>query len=309
MSFSSQVKDELSRVPAVCDECDASFLAALVRVEGNLVFHGAGRLGLEVITDLPQAARFVSTMLQETYGLVVEIVSRRNVLHKTPNWLIRVPVQQGLPEVLFRLGIINESGGLELGIADRLVGNDCCAKAYLRGSFMGSGFVGEPTGDAHFEMTYASSALADAMVELLERFDIPAKTMMRRNTYVVYLKRRSAIRGFMELVGASDAAAVLDEARRTKSMRNAVNRRVNAEVANQAKTTNAAIEQLRTIQFLLRYVDIRELPESLQHFIRLRALHPDATLRELGELCDPPLSKSAIYHRVRRLEELANKYR
>lgn len=309
MSFSTEVKDELSKVPAECDACDVSFMAALVRIEGNLLFKGAGQFGLEVVTDLPQVARFVFNGLQETYALKAEIISRRNVLHKTPNWLIRVPMQPGLPEVLQRLGIINESGGLELGIAEHLVERDCCAKAYLRGSFLGSGFVGDPVGDAHFELTYASQSLADAVVDLLERFGIKAKTMVRRNTHVVYLKRRSAIRSFMELVGASHAVDVLDQARKTKSMRNEVNRRVNAEVANQAKTTNAAIEQLRTIQVVLRNQPFRDLPESLQHYIRLRALHPDATLRELGAMCDPPLSKSAIYHRVRRLEQIAEKYR
>lgn len=309
MSFTSQVKDELAGIKGECEECAISLCAALVRIEGNLVFKGAGRFELEVVTDLFQVARSVVFFMQDTCGLQVEIVSRRNVLHKTPNWLIRIPAQPPLNDVLSELGVINGQGGLELSIAPHLIERDCCAKAYLRGAFMGSGFVGSPEGDAHFEMTYSSQAMADSIVDLLERFGVHAKSMMRRNTYVVYLKRRSAIKLFMELVGATHAVEVLDRARETKSMRNEVNRRVNAELANQAKTTNAAIEQLRTIQLVLRHQDIRELPEALQTYIRLRARHPDATLRELGAMCDPPLTKSAIYHRVSRLEQIANKYR
>ncbi len=308
MSFTSQVKDELASIKPDCEDCAISMCAALVRIEGNLVFKGAGRFELEVVTDLSQVARGVVSFMQDSCGLQVEIVSRRNVLHKTPNWLIRVPAQAPLNDVLSELGVINAQGGLELSIAPHLIEKDCCAKSYLRGAFMGSGFVGSPDGDAHFEMTYSSQTMADSIVELLERFGITAKTMMRRNTYVVYLKRRSAIKAFMELVGAVEAVGILDKARKTKNMRNEVNRRVNAELANQAKTTNAAIEQLRTIQIVLKNRDIRELPEALQVYIRLRVKHPDATLRELGALCDPPLSKSAIYHRVARLEDIAKKY-
>jgi DNA-binding protein WhiA len=231
---------------------------------------------------------------------------RRSVLHKTPNWLIEVPSQPGLNEALVSLGVLDAEGGLERGIAAHLVQKQCCTKAYLRGVFMGSGFVSDPQGDFHLEMTCVSQQMTDDVIELMGRWGIVGKSTTRRNSNIVYLKSGSAIKDFLALVGAHRAALEMESARVFKSVRNDVNRKVNAEIANQAKTSAASLEQIRVIRRVLKRRDIRELPEALQDYIRLRVTHPDATLRELGQLTDPPLSKSAIYHRVRRLEELAN---
>jgi DNA-binding protein WhiA len=148
--------------------------------------------------------------------------------------------------------------------------------------------------------------MTDDVIELMGRWGIVGKSTTRRNSNIVYLKSGSAIKDFLALVGAHRAALEMESARVFKSVRNDVNRKVNAEIANQAKTSAASLEQIRVIRRVLKRRDIRELPEALQDYIRLRVTHPDATLRELGQLTDPPLSKSAIYHRVRRLEELAN---
>ncbi len=129
--------------------------------------------------------------------------------------------------------------------------------------------------------------------------------MHRRNSYIVYLKSGTAITNFLAAVGAHQCALKMESERVLKSVRNDVNRRVNAEIANQAKTVDAAVEQINTIREVLDHVALTDLPLGLQEFIRLRVRYPEATLKELGEHADPPLSKSAIYHRVRRLEQMA----
>lgn len=304
MSFTAEVKDELSRVEPTCSHCDSATLAALIRIEGTLLVSGAGKYRLEVVTDAPVVARFVIKSLHEMYALKTDLTMRRSVLHKTPNWLIEVPNQPGLHDALIDLGVLN-SEGLERGIDPRLVQKSCCVAAYLRGVFLGSGFISNPRGDFHFELIVETKTLAKDIVELLEKRGIHAKIMSRRNSFIIYLKSGSAISSFLALVGAHQSALKMENERVIKSVRNDVNRRVNAEIANQAKTAEASIDQIQAIKTVLDHQEISTLPRALQEYIRLRVRYPDATLRELGEHANPPLSKSAINHRVRRLEKMA----
>ena len=305
MSFASEVKEELSRVEPTCSHCESATLAALIRVEGTLLFGGPGKYRLEINTDSPLVARLVIKSLHTLYNLHTELTTRRSVLHKTPNWLIEVRAQPGLQQALVQLGILGENG-LERGIVPSIVRKRCCRAAYLRGLFLGSGYISDPRGDFPFEITVETKTFADAIVELLAESGIQAKVMARRNTYIVYLKSGSAISDFLALVGAHHNALQMETERVRKSVRNDVNRQVNAEIANQAKTAAASVEQVMVIRKVLDHQDIHSLPVGLQEYIRLRVRHPDATLKELGALADPPLSKSAIYHRVRRLQEIAD---
>lgn len=304
MSFTTEVKEELSRVEPTCSHCDAATLAALIRIEGSILLNGPGHFRLEISTDAPQVARFIIRALHEMYQLKTDLTMRRSVLHKTPNWLIEVPSQPGLNEALRDLGILGEEG-LQRGIDPGFVRKSCCAAAYLRGVFLGSGFISNPRGDFHFEITVESQTMANDIVDLLATKDIHAKIVERRNSHTVYLKSGSAISSFLAFVGAHQAALKMENERVIKSVRNDVNRRVNAEIANQAKTAEASVEQVQAIRTLLEHRDIASLPKGLQDYIRLRVRYPEATLKELGERANPPLSKSAIYHRVRRIEQMA----
>lgn len=305
MSFTTEVKEELSRVEPTCSHCDAATLAALIRIEGTIFLNGPGRFRLEISTDVSQVARFIIRALHGIYALKTDLTMRRSVLHKTPNWLIDVPSQPGLAEALRDLGIVGDEG-LQRGIDPRLVRKSCCAAAYLRGVFLGSGFISNPRGDFHFELTVESQTMANDIVALLAERDINAKVVERRNMHKVYLKSGSAISSFLALVGAHQSALKMENERVLKSVRNDVNRRVNAEVANQAKTLSASGEQIQAIRTLLEHQGIETLPKALQDYIRLRVTYPEATLKELGEYANPPLSKSAVYHRVRRIEQMAS---
>ncbi len=308
MSFNTDVKEELSRIEPTCSHCERALLAALIRIEGTLLIGGQGRYRLEVVTDAPSVARLTWRLLHETYDLRTELTTRRSVLHKTPNYLINVPAQAGLESALHDMGVLGEAG-LELGVADALVSKQCCAAAYLRGAFLGSGFVSDPRGDFHFEITVESSEMADDLVRLLKERDINAKIMQRRSSYVVYLKSGEAILEFLALTGAHQSALVMENARVVKSVRNDVNRQTNAEMANQMKAANASVDQIYAMRTVLEAHGVEKLPPALQEIIRLRVSFPDATLKELGERADPPLSKSAVYHRVRRIEQMAREIR
>lgn len=305
MSFTSEVKDELARVMPACPQCEKATLAALVRIEGTLFVSGPARYRVEIATDAPASARLVVRLLHGIYSLKTNLTMRRSVLHKTPNYLIEVPAQPHLADALRDMGVLSAEGGLEMGIKESLVAKPCCAAAYLRGAFLGSGFIAEPRGDFHFEITVENEGLAEGLVALMTERGIKARILHRRNSYIVYLKSGTAISEFLAFVGAHQSALAMENERVRKSVRNDINRKVNAELANQAKSAEAAIDQIVSIRKLAESGKMADLPPGLQEFVRLRLRYPDASLKELGERANPPLSKSAVYHRVRRLEDLA----
>ena len=305
MSFTSDVRDELAHIQPECSHCDKATLAALVRIEGTLFVSGPGRYRVEIATDAPSVARLMIRLLHTIYSLRTELTVRRSVLHKTPNYLIEVPAQRGLAEALRDMGVISADGGLQLGIDERLIAKQCCAAAYLRGAFLGSGFTSNPKSDFHFEIIVESAELAEGLVRIMEEKGINARIMQRRSSYMVYLKSGSAILEFLAFTGAHHAAISLEEERVVKSVRNDVNRQINAELANQQKASSAAVGQLMSIAAVVEHYGMEALPPALQEFIKLRVRHPDSSMKELGAFADPPLSKSAINHRMRRIEQMA----
>ena len=305
MSFTAEVKEELARVENAKPCCANAELSALVRVEGTLHYTGGGRMRLEIATETAPVARKVIKLLRSVFDLTTELTVRRSVLHKSNNYLITVVDQPGLTGALTELGILDEDHSPLYSVPAWLVKKDCCAIAYLRGMFLGGGFVADPHGDFHFELTAESEEIAADLVKRMGRFGINARVTSRRGTYAVYLKGAEPIVTFLALVGAHRALLRTEDVRILKEMRNDVNRLVNAETANLQKTANAAAEQVAAVRWLERARGLDALPPALREIAFLRLENPDVSLRELGELADPPLSKSAVYHRIRRLEELA----
>ncbi len=304
MSFTAEVKDELSRVEPAKDCCPRAELAALVRIEGTLSLAGGARFRLELATETAPVARKAIKLLHKLYGLSTELTVRRSILHKANNYLITVPTQPALAGALQDMGILSADSSVASRIDPAMVRRDCCVASYLRGAFLGGGFIADPHGDFHFELTAETRDAADDLVGLLARFDVSARITRRRGLWAVYLKGAEPILTFLALTGAHTALLRTEDVRIVKGMRNDVNRLVNAETANLQKTAEAAMGQIECIRRLGETKGLDSLPPALREFAELRLEHPDANLRELGELADPPLSKSAVYHRVRRLEEL-----
>lgn len=305
MSFTAEVKEELARIDSPKECCLRAELSALVRVEGTLHYTGAGRMRLEIATETAPVARKIVKLLHGVYGLKTEITVRRSVLHKSNNYLITVVTQPALAPSLVDLGIIDADNTPLYTLPGWLVKKDCCAIAYLRGAFLGGGFVADPHGDFHFELTAEDESVAQDLAKLMGRFHIPPRVTSRRGLYAVYLKGAEPIVTFLALVGAHRALLRTEDVRILKEMRNDVNRLVNAETANLQKTAAAAADQVAAVRQLERSRGLDALPPALREIAILRLEHPEVSLRELGELADPPLSKSAVYHRIRRLEELA----
>jgi DNA-binding protein WhiA len=309
VSFTAEVKEELSRVAPTRPCCPRAELSALMRVEGTIHLAGGERYRLEMATETAPVARKAIKLMHSLYGLKTELTVRRSVLHKTNNYLITVPSQPALQVALADLGILDEVGGFTYGVPARLVRKDCCAVSYLRGAFLGGGFVADPHGDFHFELTAETEQHARDLVGLMARFGIEARVTRRRGLFAVYLKGAEPIVTFLALVGAHRALLRTEDVRIIKSMRNDVNRLVNAETANLQKSADAAISQVEDIRYLSDLHGLTWLPPALQELAQLRLDHPDVSIRELGEYAAPPLSKSAVYHRIRRIESLAAEFR
>ncbi|MCL2631903.1 MAG: DNA-binding protein WhiA [Coriobacteriia bacterium] len=300
MSFTAEVKDELSRlIPESLAACKAE-LAALIHIQGRI----SGSYRLELSTETAVVARTMVRFLHAIYQLKTEIGTRKSQLHKTFSYQIIVPAQIGLEQALIDMGIIDKEGH-ELGIDPRIVARPENAVAYIRGAFLAGGFISNPQGDFHFELSCPTQALANGLVALMVSLGIPARSLSRRNSWVLYLKGAEPITDFLALVGAHASRLSMENVLVTKSLRNDVNRRLNAEMANQAKSIDASLEQIKAIRHLAETRRLETLPIALRQLAELRLNHPEVSLRELGELANPPLSKSAVYHRVRRIEAIA----
>ena len=180
-------------------------------------------------------------------------------------------------------------------------------RAYLREMFLCTGFMNDPKTRYHLEFRCFSQPQADQLREVLGEQGIHAGLTIRKKYFVVYLKDSEDIARLLQLMGASVSLMAMENARIYKEVRNNVNRRVNCETANIGKTVESAVRQLEDIRILRESGILRDLPAQLRQAADLREEHPGASLSELGELADPPVGRSGMNHRMRKLASLAQK--
>lgn len=181
----------------------------------------------------------------------------------------------------------------------------CCKRAYIRGAFLAAGSISDPEKSYHMEFVCQDEIKAQYIQSLLSSFDIDAKIVIRKRYFVLYIKEGAQIVDILNVMGAHVALMDFENTRILKEVRNSVNRKLNCEMANIGKTVSAAQKQIDDIKMLMASPQYKTLPDSLKDVAELRLEHPEATLKELGELSDPPLGKSGINHRLRKLSEMA----
>lgn len=191
------------------------------------------------------------------------------------------------------------------GFREDIVRKNCCRRAFLRGLFLASGTVNDPEKSYQMEIRLPEPSLAEAVKELVRSFDLNAKMIERRNGFVVYLKEGDDIADFLVLIGANLSVLDMENIRVVKDVRNRVNRRVNCETANLNKSVKAGMTQAQAIQRIEEHIGLINLPDSLREIAELRLAHPDSSLQELGEMTDPPVGRSGVNHRLRRLMQIA----
>ena len=308
-SFTAEVKDELSRVEGRCPTCERAQLSALPRVCGTLSFKGTGRYALRITTETGAVARTIIKLVHDIFDLNTSLTIRRSVLHKTRNYLIELAEQDGLEEALTELGILVPGQGLAAGIPRALLQKRCCREAFVRGAFMAGGFIADPRGDFHLELAVTGEDFANELAVLVGSLGVHARLNRRRGAYAIYLKSFDDIVTLLVAMGAARYAHTIEGVRAIKSVKNDVNRRVNAELANQNRAGDAADVQRALIDDAERLVGLAALPRAVREFCELRRANPELSLADLGQELTPPASKSAMYHRLLRLQSIVDEAR
>lgn len=310
MSFSAVTKNELARVVGQRSCCRLAELSALVKMDGSVQISSGQRLSLHITTENAAVARKILSLVKALFGLQTEVlVQRKKRLKKNYVYLIRIPFQQGISDILYRLGMLDESGCLRDMAPRSLLRRECCRRAYLRGVFLGGGSVNRPEGNYHLEIITDNKLFAEAISSLMNRCHLATKSSRRKNRNVVYLKESEHIVRFLNIIGAHSALLNFENARIYKDVRNNVNRLVNCETANLNKTVNAAVRQIENINLISHTLGLEKIPEPLRETAELRLKYPGACLAELGKLMRSPLGKSGVNHRLRKIEEIAEKIR
>ncbi len=304
MSFTAQVKDELSRVETANTGARYAQLSAILRICGTLSFHGSGSYSLRVSTETGAVARTMIKLTHELFDLETPLTVRHSVLHNTRNYLIEIPEQPELEEDLLKLQILLPWRGLAPGLPQALLTDDECRHAFLRGAFMAGGFVADPRRDFHLEIAVTGETFATELAELMGTYGIRARINHRRGAYAIYSKSFEGVARALTVMGSARMALVVEGMRQMKSLKNEVNRRVNADMANSQRAASAAGDQLALVRRAAATVGIGSLPPAVREFCELRARNPELSLAELGGLCDPPASKGAMYHRLLRLQAI-----
>lgn len=309
MSFSGEVKEELSRQFQKSRHCQIAEIAAILGFAGKLEEESV----LRVYTENLSLARKYFMLMKKTFYAEVKIAVRQSgYLHKSRIFVISLTqpeeVKKVLQAVKWQEGAGKDIRGEEL-VNGLLVQNACCRRAFIRGAFLSAGSMSDPEKSYHFEIVCTSEEKAVQMMDIINSFDIDAKIVQRKRNYVVYVKEGAQIVDMLGIMEAHVALMNLENVRILKEMRNSVNRQVNCETANINKTVNAAVKQIEDINYIEETVGLSSLPENLQQIAEVRLKYPEAALKELGTFLEPAVGKSGVNHRLRKLCEIAEEMR
>ncbi len=311
MSFSLEVKEELSKHIGSSRHCRLAEIAAIIDGAGYIRKAENGEITLYLQDDNTLVVRKFFTLLKKAFNIGTSILE--GVPNIKENGRIYRPVitdQKAIRSVLGAIRMIDQDSNIRDisdGISRQVTRNSCCKRAFLRDSFMCIGSISDPNKGYHLEFVCTTQSQAEGLQEMIESFDIKAMIVRRKKYFVLYIKEGSGIVDLLNIMEAPVSLMNLENLRIVKEMRNSINRRVNCEVANITKTVNAATKQIEDITYLRDHYGFENLHVNLREMAEVRLEHPDATLMELGQFLDPPVGKSGVNHRLRKLSELADK--
>lgn len=318
LSFSSTVKNELCRIENNDNCCLLSELVAVINLSSIVKILNSDEVNIRIVTENAAFARRVFSIIKKLYNIFPEVIIRKSKkLKKHISYILVITASMGAKKILYDVGAFN---GIkynlisvdEIHYVTKLLRKGCCKKAYLRGAFLAGGSISDPEKTYHLEITSHTQSLANIICALINSFksnSFNAKVIKRKGNFIIYLKEGENIVDFLNIIGAHTALLELENVRILKGMRNSVNRVVNCETANLEKTINASMRQVENIKNIKENFGFSALPENLREIAELRLVYPDVNLKELGELLAPPLGKSGVNHRLRKLDKIAEKLR
>ncbi len=312
MSFSQDVKQELSYRVASARHCNLAELASILGLVG--IITGPDHMRIKIRTENIAVARKSFTLLKKTFNINVDVSVHSNRSEKKSDRIYTLLVKdpEAAARVLRALKMADPAvflAGAQTVTDPLLVQQPCCKRAFIRGAFLCAGSISNPEKSYHFEIVCPSRERAALLQVLIRPFGPDAKIAKRKNHYIVYVKEGAQIVDMLNIMEAPVSLMNLENIRIVRDVRNTVNRKVNCEAANINKTVNASVRQVEDIRCLEETIGLEQLPEGLQEIAELRMANPDASLKELGEMLSPPIGKSGVNHRLRKLSQLAEQVR
>ncbi|GMK39248.1 putative sporulation transcription regulator WhiA [Paenibacillus sp. CCS19] len=307
MSFAAQTKKELTMIETdAC--CETAELSALIRMNGSVSLSNR-KVILDISTENAAIARRIYSLIKKKFDVHTELLVQKKMRLKKNNiYIVRIPNK--VQEILKQLSIVSEGFLFQQGIDKEIIKKSCCKRSYLRGAFLAGGSVNNPEGSSyHLEIASMYEEHCQALADLANKFELNARCIERKKGFIFYIKEGEKIIELLNIIGAHQALFKFEDVRIMRDMRNSVNRIVNCETANLNKTIGAAVRQIDNIKLLQKELGLDQLPEKLREVAEIRLMHPDMNLTEVGELLKGKVSKSGVNHRLRKIDELAEKIR
>ena len=301
-SFSIKVKEELIKSMPRQRHCSIAQIAVMIAGAGQITANS-----LILKSENERITQKYFTLLKKTFNINSDAFGEKGFFE------VSVTKKEDVYEILQAVKILDAKGNPNYykGIVpDVLLKTGCCKREFLKSAFVFFGTINAPEKGAHLEFVCDSEEHANQIIRELSYFEINAKYMVRKGKFhVVYLKDGAQITDFLRIVEANVATMHYENELIVREIANNMNRAVNCEVANSQKTISAALKQIEDINYLNECIGLSNLPETLQGVAKARIENPDVGLKELGELMKPPLGKSGVNHRLRKISELAQKHR
>lgn len=313
MSFSSEVKEGIAKHIPGSRHCQIAELATILSYCGSIRKNEQGTEELVITMDKVPLFRKCFTLLKKTYNINNAFAcSTEEDYEINGRYEIVISGKDEVWDILCGTGIVGKDGvlrGFRRPVEPMLIKNSCCRSAYLGAAFLCAGSMSNPEKGYHLEIVCDGEEQAKQITEIMSTFEIEAKYICRKKYFVVYIKEGSAISEFLGICGAHVSLMDFENHRILKEMGNTINRRVNCETANLAKTVAASTRQTEDILLIQDVYGFENLPDNLREIAEIRLEYPEASLQELGELLDPPVGKSGVNHRLRKLGAIASELR
>lgn len=312
MSFSSDCKKELCLFKPEKSCCLISELCALYGALGSLSLLGRGQVNVQFASESMAVSRRIYTLLTKALKLTPQLhyISHARFGGKRKCVLTLGPVQSPAFLTALKMMTVDDEGRYTLRSTTPKIAltRGCCMRAFLRGAFLGGGALSNPEQSYHLELSYRDDDMRESMARCIQRLELPVKQSARKGKGYLYLKQSDQIVTFLTALGAHQTVMEIENLRVKRQVIGTVNRAINCDNANLQKQMNASDDQLRAIMLLAEQDGLKGLPKSLQEIAVARLNAPDATLAQLGESLTPPIGKSGVNHRMRRLMELAQNH-
>lgn len=297
MSFASEAKAEMCRQPINKKCCTAAEIYGIL-----LYCNTFSADDIRIVTESRPFAQRVEKLFSRAFGW--EVDQRQGIDAAEGKIVLAVTEREKIDDVFRRFGYERErilAHHINLGVLE----SECCRVAFVRGAFLAGGSVTDPRKNYHLELITGHFNVSNEVVSMLFEMGFSARNSRRGGNCVTYLKQSEAIEDLLTTLGAPVAAMEIMNAKVEKDMRNSINRKVNCDTANVEKTVNAAMTQIEAIRALEESGALDGLGEKYKETARIRVANPEASIAELAAMADPPVTKSCLNHRLRKIIELA----